>query len=339
MKQLRLFLFPALLCLSLTDKQQVRRIYFEGPAQGTSYHITYYAPDTLLRQEQADSLLAVIDASMSLYKPASLISRFNAGQQPVELDEHFLAVAQKAIEIGQKTGGLFDMSIQPLTQLWGFGTSGLKTQPDSAAVQRALSAVGPSKLKLEGRHLRKMMPGAGADVNGIAQGYTVDALAKLLASRGVSNFLVEVGGEIRVSGRKLPSGESMRIGIESPEADGAGVHPMQRILTLAQGAITTSGSYRKFYERGGRHINHIISPKTGYPVSNELISVTVYAPDAMTADGYDNALMLMGLEQALAFVEKQPELAAYFIYRKPDGNTADTASTRFATLLQPKDTR
>lgn len=172
------------------------------------------------------------------------------------------------------------------------------------------------------------------DVNGIAQGYSVDVIASFLAQQNINQFLVEIGGEIRINGRKPTDGSMMKIGIETPSDDPFQPVAMNKIVTFEEGAITTSGSYRKFYESGGKRISHIINPITGYPVHNELISVTVYAKDAITADGYDNALMLMGLDDALRFVEANKEIAAHFIYTDKNGLVSDTSSSRFTSLLQ-----
>jgi thiamine biosynthesis lipoprotein len=171
------------------------------------------------------------------------------------------------------------------------------------------------------------------DLNGIAQGYSVDQIAVLLESKGVASYVAELGGEIRVKGRKKDSGEKFRVGIESPGMDSSGDHPLQKMLYMDKGAVTTSGSYRQFHESGGKRITHIINPLTGYPVDNELISVTVYAADAITADGYDNALMLMGLIPAISFTESRPDLDAYFIYRDSDGTIRDTATRHFYELM------
>jgi thiamine biosynthesis lipoprotein len=149
----------------------------------------------------------------------------------------------------------------------------------------------------------------------------------------IDNYLVELGGEVRVKGSKQPGNEQIKIGIEAPSRDQFEVN-LQKILVIDQGAITTSGNYRRYYESNGKHISHLIDPRTGYPVQNELISVTVYANDAVTADAFDNALMLMGLESALAFTERHANIAAYFIYRKPDQTIADTCSRRFKKLIQ-----
>ena len=135
------------------------------------------------------------------------------------------------------------------------------------------------------------------DVNGIAQGYSVDMLANLMEAYGINNYVVELGGEIRVKGRK-PGNEKMKVGIESPVSAERDLGMMQRVLVIDSGAITTSGNYRRYYESEGKKISHLLDPKTGYSISNELIAVTVFAEDAITADGYDNALMVMGLNKS-----------------------------------------
>jgi FAD:protein FMN transferase len=150
-----------------------------------------------------------------------------------------------------------------------------------------------------------------------------------MESKGIADYLVELGGEIRIKGRKQPSGEKMTVGIESPGDDSNGSLPVIRTIQLDHGAVTTSGNYRKFYQNGSKKITHLINPKTGYPIENEMISVTVVAEDAITADAYDNALMNMGLKKAMKFVNRQKNLEAYFIYHKPDGSVADTASAGF----------
>ncbi|HZH38135.1 MAG TPA: FAD:protein FMN transferase, partial [Flavisolibacter sp.] len=143
------------------------------------------------------------------------------------------------------------------------------------------------------------------------------------------NYLAEIGGELRVRGTKQPSGEPMTIGIESPEAEDSYGAPLQRYLQVQQGAFTTSGNYRRYYLSGDKAISHLLDPRSGFPVNNELISVTVWAPDAITADAIDNALMVMGLEKALKYVADRKNLEAYFIYKKNDGTVGDTATAGF----------
>jgi thiamine biosynthesis lipoprotein len=169
------------------------------------------------------------------------------------------------------------------------------------------------------------------DVNGIAQGYSVDVLADFFEANGIRNYIIEVGGEIRVKGKKYPENISMKIGIEAPASD-FDSERLQKVISLDSGAVTTSGSYRKYHESRGKKVSHIINPKTGYSAQNELISVTVFAKDAITADAYDNALMLMGLSQAIKFVDGRKDMSAYFIYENA-GVIKDTFSNRFKDFL------
>ena len=143
---------------------------------------------------------------------------------------------------------------------------------------------------------------------------------------------MEIGGELRIKGRKQPGGELMQIGIERPSVNSFDEPAIQKIVQIGEGAITTSGIYRKYAESGKRRISHLMDPKTGYPIQNELISVTVRAKDAITADGYDNALMGMGLKDALLFLNRHKEMEACFIYHRQDGSVADTATANFGVL-------
>jgi len=323
-----------LTCTSFIHNQSWQKIQINGTAQGTTYHITYYAPDTSVTRQQIDSILNKIDTSLSIYNPASLISRFNNGDTGITMDNHFKTVLEKSLQTWQQTNGIFDITVEPLVQAWGFGPKKITELPDSATIRSLKNCVSSSLLIHKGNKLLKRKPCVKIDVNGIAQGYSVDVLADFLEAHGIRNYLVEVGGEIRVKGHKQPGNEKMKIGIEAPGEDDFQLSMINKIVVTDSGAITTSGSYRKFYESEGKKISHIIDPRTGYSSQNELISVTVYANDAITADAFDNALMVMGLHNALQFVEKRKDLAAHFIYRTPSGTINDTASSRFYKLLQ-----
>lgn len=315
---------------------EIQRIHLTGFAQGTSWHITYYAADSVVRKKQVDSILTRIDSSLSIYKPFSLISRFNASKKGIVIDDHFAAVVHKSIEAWQQSGGLFDITVQPLVQAWGFSAKPVKKYPDSARVRSLLACVGTDKIKLKGNRLVKTKPCVTVDVDGIAQGYSVDVVADFLEQHGISDYIVEIGGEIRVRGRKQPGNEKMKIGIEAPGDYPLGAPVIQKIITVNEGAVTTSGNYRKFHESNGKKFSHTIDPRTGYPTQNDLVSVTVFAKDAITADAYDNVLMTMGLQKALGFAEQREDLAAYFIYKTANGNIADTASSRFYRLFEKK---
>ena len=322
-----------LFLLSVNTGEHLRPFYLSGQAQGTTWHITYYAPDAVVQPSQIDSIFAIIDSALSIYKPYSSIVAFNKSSRGIVIGHHFKNVINKATEVWKATGGLSDITVAPFVNAWGFGAGKQQYSPPSDSLVDALrNCVGAKLVRLVGDSLIKLKPCVTIDVNGIAQGYTVDVIARFFDSQLITNYIIEIGGEMSVKGTKQNK-EPFRIGIESPgDADNAQL-PMQQIISIPSGALTTSGNYRKFHEAGGKKVSHIIHPATGKPVDNELISVTVYAVDATTADGYDNALMLMGLKRAMRFVEKRKDLGAFFIYKKDDGSIADTASTAFKKLL------
>jgi thiamine biosynthesis lipoprotein len=326
------FIGCAALLISATYPANLKEYKLVGLAQGTSYQIKYFASASVIKQTQIDSILNVIDLSMSLYKEHSVISTFNRSAKGTFIDDHFVKVFQKAKVIYQDTKGLFDPTVAPLVQLWGFGPQKIVKFPDSALIITQLACVGMDKIKLNKNFLQKKKACLTIDLNGIAQGYTVDVLADFLKQHGIAYFLVEVGGELRISGPK-PDGQPMKIGIEGPTSSQYESATIKHVISVDQGAVTTSGNYAKFLQYGKQKISHLIEPKTGYPIQNEMISVTVYAKDAITADGYDNALMAMPIDKAIAFVDSRPNLAAYFIYKNREGKVVDTLSSRFKKLI------
>lgn len=325
-----LLLFPFVLFFK---KEGDKREYvIIGYAQGTDYSIKYFARDSLVTKQSIDSILMVIDSSMSLYKPYSLINRFNETKQGLDIDPHFAAVMRKSFQVYKATIGKFDVTVAPLVQAWGFGPKPISSFPDSMAVNTILECVGMNNLRLKGNHLTKTKPCIKVDLNGIAQGYSVDVIADYLIKKGITSFVVEIGGELRVKGPK-PDGSWMRIGIEGPAASPNAEPVIRHIIRINNGAITTAGNYRKYLQKGARKIAHLIDPKTGYPLDNSLISVTVYAKDAVTADGYDSPIMAMDVSEALNFVSSRKGMEAYIIYRKPDGSVADTLTRGFKRMI------
>jgi thiamine biosynthesis lipoprotein len=322
------FLF--LLSGGVSAQDTVQPYYINGYAQGTTYHITYYSKDSLLAKQEIDHLLDGIDSSLSVYKPYSLISQFNDPKcTRILMDKHLGIVVRKSIEIYRQSAGLFDITVYPLTRAWGFGNKEIKTYPDSAAVKAMLACVGSDKLIIRSNYLIKKVPCVQIDVDGIAQGYSVDVVADFLDSKNIQDYLIEIGGEIRVKGRKRPENTVLQIGIEGP-AKHAGDDPvLQRIISMDGGGLTTSGNYRKYFKSGNKVMSHLMDPRTGYPLQNELIAVTVKAKNAITADGYDNLLMALGLKKSLQFLKNHKELAAYFIYRKQNGVISDMTSPGF----------
>ncbi|SEP43036.1 FAD:protein FMN transferase [Mucilaginibacter sp. OK283] len=320
--------FLVLLFCAFGRQAPLRRFELKGYAQGTTYSIVYYATDSLVSLNQTDSLLQRFDRSVSLYQPNSLICRFNRSAKGIRMDEAFRMLINHALQISRATGGLVDPTVKPLVDAWGFGVVKATHEPDKEEVKSLLRNVGASKIALKGDFLHKTNPGVQLDLNGIAQGYSVDLLALLLERHHIHNYLVELGGELRVKGRKLGN-EPFKVGIEGISGDDLDPAPMRKVIEPGDGAITTSGNYRKHHAAGGKQISHLMNPLTGYPVQNEMISVTVYAKDAITADGYDNGFMAMGLKRTLSFLSKRKDMGAYIVYRRPDGLIADTATTFF----------
>lgn len=329
------FILLTTFCFLKPSDKTPREFIITGVAQGTTYHIIYFATDSIVKKSQFDSILNRLDSSLSIYKPYSLISKFNTAKKSLVIDQHFINVINASLTTYKATNGLFDITVEPLVEAWGFAAKHIDSIPDSAKIKSLLKCIGSNNLSLNKNILSKSKPCIKIDVNGIAQGYSVDVIANFIEQQGIENYLVELGGEIRLKGKKIPSNDKLKVGIESPTDDELEAGIMQQVIELDSGAITTSGNYRKYYESNGKKISHLIDPRTGYSIQNEMISATVYAKDATTADAFDNALMVMGIDSALHFTEARRDIAAYFIYKKTDGSIADTATTKFYKLMHP----
>ena len=281
-----------------------------GFAQGTSYEIKYYADKELLNKREVDSVFSIIDGSMSLYHDNSLIKKFNAHTtKSVLLDNHMQQVVKASLHYNKLTNGYFDITIFPLLKLWGFGPDGFRYNPSSQEVDSVRQFIGIDKIALKGKKLIKKNSKVSIDLNGIAQGYTVDVLAQILNERGIYSFIVEVGGEIFCHGQK-PNGDKYKVEIQRPYTD----HSASYKVALQNKAITTSGSYEKFRVIDGQRISHHIDPFKGRPLTNNTISVTIIANSAMEADALDNYLMYLEPKKAISFIETIPHAEAYIIY-------------------------
>jgi thiamine biosynthesis lipoprotein len=313
---------------NLTHQKAIERFEVNGYAQGTTYHIIYYAPNNVVTNRQTDSLLRRLDTSVSLYLPGSMICKFNQSDKGISIDEPFRVLISKALEINHATDGAVDVTVKSLVDAWGFGVKKATVVPGDERIKGILKNVGSGRIWLEGNFLHKKFADVQIDLNGIAQGYSADLLAALLEQYHISNYVVEIGGELRIKGQK-PEKEPFKIGIEAIDGNDVVPSPLRKVIAPGDGAVTTSGNYRKHLEANGKKISHIIDPKTGYPATNEMISVTVWAKDGITADGYDNGFMVMGLKKTLRFLEKRTDIGAYIIYKKDNGAVADTVTSGF----------
>ncbi len=303
------FLIALLFCSCHHEQEH----HFEGAAFGTLYHVYYFGQDkeipTLRRQ--TDSVLADLNATFSIFDSTSLLCRLNHGEH-LALNPDLLTVLQTAQDIAQKTGGAFDCTCQPLVELWGFGKSQERKTVPQASIDSVMTFTGYQLLALHGDSLVKGDPRTQVNFNAIAKGYAADRVSKFLKTRGYKDHIVEIGGEIVACGTK--NGKAWKVGIQTPTetADGA-VESMQH-FKLQDKAVATSGNYRNYFEENGIRYTHILDPTTGRPEQSNLLSVTVIAPDCMTADAYATAFMVLGMRKAEVIIRQTPELEAYFIY-------------------------
>lgn len=312
-------------------KSNQKEVTFTGMAQGTYYAITYFDEEGRNFQSEIDIFFREFDNSVSTYIPHSIISRFNNNDSTVEADDIFIRIFDVARAVSEKTGGAFDVTTMPLTNAWGFGfTDSTKIEPNT--VDSLLKLVNYKNVKLKNRKVVKTNSGIMLDYNAIAQGYSADLIGDMLKSRGITAYLVDIGGEVVGHGSK-PDGSLWRVGIEKPTEHATDARNVESIVLLNNSALATSGNYRKFFIRNGIRYSHTIDPKTGYPVTHSLLSASVLAADGITADAYATAFMVMGLEKSKEFLESHPELQAHFIYSLPEGHYKTWTSPEMMKMM------
>lgn len=334
---MRPLLLGLLLLLGACAREPVE-LRLSGPTMGTVWNSTVIVPwdsplDSAQLQAGIEAELAAVNASMSTYLPDSEISRFNAApvDEWFQISADFYMVLSTALAISWQSSGAYDVTVGPLVNLWGFGPDGsVEVAPSDAEIAAAMARVGQDKLRLDGETYRvRKLADLYLDFSSIAKGFAVDQIARWLAGEGISSFLVEVGGEMRVAGQSA-RGDAWRIGIESPEA---GRFELARTLRLGNDAVATSGDYRNYFEIDGERFSHTIDPRSGYPVTHELVSVTVVHASSMLADAWATALTVLGAEDAWAVAQAEG-LAVYFIERDGEGfRSRHTAALE--TYLEP----
>ena len=278
---------------------------------GTTYQITYQCDIDL--GDSIKSELMKVDQSLSPFNEKSVISAINYNQS-AKPDEMFLEVYHQAVAISRETNGAFDITVAPLVNAWGFGFE-KGEMPTPRQVDSLKTLVGYQKLSLVNGLIHKDDPRMMIDCSAIAKGYGVDVVAKYLRSRGVENFMIEIGGEIVTQGVN-PSKHPWRIGVTKPTEDSLNIggRELQTTLKVNNVAMATSGNYRNFYYKDGKRYAHTIDPHTGYPVQHNILSATVFAKSCMVADAFATSFMVMGLDGAKEILKKHPELMAYLIF-------------------------
>ena len=288
----------------------------QGLVFGTSYHITYLYNADL--QEDIEKTLALVDNALSMFNPESTISEVNRSESVFVDDTLFLKVFRRAMVISDLTDGAFDITVAPAVNAWGFGFKHAENIRQ-ATIDSLLEITGYRKIHETDGMITKDDARIMLDCSAIAKGFGSDMVADMLRSKDINDFMVEIGGEIVLSG-KNPKGKLWNIGISKPVEDSLSVSSeLQTVIPVTDIAMATSGNYRNFYVRDGRKYAHTIDPHTCQPVSHSLLSATVFAPDCATADALATSMMVMGLDSAQALLSRHPEFQAYLIYQAPDG--------------------
>ena len=311
------------------NKRDPVETHLQGSTMGTTYNVKYSPIDTVddaVMHRRIDDILIRVNRLMSTYDPDSELSRFNQFRStvPFELSPQTLFVMHEAQRLSALTQGALDVTIGPVVNLWGFGpTKRPEVIPTQAQIQQVLQQVGVDKLVLDNTTAIKLNPDLYVDLSPIAKGYAVDAVVEALLAQGVTSYLVEIGGEMRVAGTKV-DGQRWRIAIEKPVTN---ERILQRIIEIGDKGIATSGDYRNYYEQDGVRYSHLIDPLNGMPVAHNLVSVTVVHSSTMTADGLATALMIAGADEAKAIAEYN-QLAVLLITMQ-NGEYVEWVSSQF----------
>ena len=313
------FIFIIFFQLVACSSQYEELDKIHGYTMGTSYNVQWRSVATVnssAAQKDIDQILLMVNQQMSTYKPDSELSIFNAATPPFEqkISPELFDVLQQSFELYELTGGYFDISVGPIVNLWGFGPDKMPTQlPSQEATKKAQAQVGLTDVSLDDLSVKKMKQ-RYLDLSAIAKGYGVDLVADYLESQGIKHYLVEIGGEMRVMGRKSAE-KPWRVAVEKPDENQRSV---QKIIEMKTGAMATSGDYRNYFEMNGQQYSHTIDPFTAKPVKHTLASVTIIDQSCARADALATAMLVMGAEKAKLFALEH-DIKAFLIERSPSG--------------------
>ncbi|MCF6222840.1 MAG: FAD:protein FMN transferase [Flavobacteriaceae bacterium] len=330
MKKIIVF-FAFFFFIACDNKDNTKYFKLEGRALGTTYHITYKQTNKI-GLKKIDSLIFLVNKSLSTYIPNSDISKINKGDTTVVIDEMFQEVFKKSEKIYKETNGAFDPTIGVLVNAWGFGPGKELNNLNKKQIDSLLLYVGFDKLSIKNNKVYKKYTQTYLDFNAIAKGYAVDIIGRFLELNNSNDYLVEIGGEIRARG-KNDKGLLWKIAIEKPNFDGS--RSFQTVLELNNESIATSGNYRKFKidKKTGEKYAHTIDTKTGYPSKSNLLSASVIAKlDCADVDGYATAFMAMGFEKSVIFLEEHTHLKSFLIYSDKNGKIKTYTTKNLITV-------
>lgn len=302
---------------------------------GTTYHIKVVAHSPLdadRLKNEIDKRLDDLNQELSTYIPTSEISLFNRSvdtKKKRSVSPDFLYVMAMAQQIHQLSQGAWDGTVKPLVDLWGFGSIDRRqTLPDAGTIEELMKTIGFHRIEIsKDGYLRKTIPQVTVDLASIAKGYAVDQISDLIRSHGLEDFIVEIGGEVYASGLRK-DGKMWRVGVNTPRRD-ASFDAVYQAVELQNKAMATSGDYRNFFEFNGVRYSHVIDPRTGYPVKNGVVSVSVISDNCTFADGLATALMVMGPETGIELTDRITDTECLIIVRNPDGSFTDHYSKGF----------
>ncbi len=333
-------LFAALALAACEQAPPDPTVRITGSTMGTSYDLklvpTPERPIPADLKQQIDTLLAGINRQMSTYDPNSELSRFNRNPSTdwIAVSPELQQVVAEALQIGDLSHGMFDITVGPLVNLWGFGPEPRRdAAPSDTEIAQARERVGYWLLQAREQPpaLKKERADLYVDLSAIAKGYGVDRLAALVEAAGIGNYLITIGGEIRAKGHNGQN-QPWTIAIEKPVA---GQRAVERLIRIGDHSVSTSGDYRNFFEQNGHHYSHILNPRTGRPTPRALASVTVISNQSMVADATATALMASGPDAGFRLASEH-HLAAFFIVMGPDGSFRERQTPEFEPYLVPE---
>lgn len=324
-----ILIISALLLFSC--KEQPKKTNYSGITQGSYFSITYYDESGRTFESEFDSIFDAVENSVSLWDENSIIRKVNRNEDVV-VDKVFRDNFEWAKKASEFSDGAFDATIGPLVAAWGFHYK-KEMEMTPAMVDSIRQLVDFKKIEIIDNKIVKAKPNMTLDFNAVAQGYTADLIGTFLEEKGVTNYLVDVGGEIMARGGK-PNGENWIIGIEKPSENYDSERNVQLKITLKDKGIVTSGNYRKYIEKDGVRYSHSIDPKTGYPVPQNLLSATVIADNAAWADCLASICMIVGKDKALQMLEDNADIEGYLIFVDEDGTIKTTSTNGFKEYIK-----
>lgn len=308
----------ALLLFSCNNTKKTSKLYeIEGKGGSVTYRVKYISADSINLKPAIDSLVKVVDLSISSYNPESIVAKINQGAVTTKVNDHFKNAFATAQKVWKESGGFYDPTIGVLVKAWGFGKEliqPISKLPTERQIDSLKRYVGFEKVHIsDDDYVKKQNPAIQLDLTSVLRGYTADVISNFLKSKGIENFYVKVDGEGFVLGRDIVNNTPWRVEAEDPYELNNDYQEV--ILNLNNESISTDENYRRVWIDGtGKRFVHIINPFTGYPMTGEMLSATVIAKTALESDAYSTMFMIIGLEKSKEFLAKHPELKALLVY-------------------------